>query len=59
MVTVRDRAFYGDGAPTAGPPPYAVFELPPAVTFGFPGVTGTDEKGKGNVRFFSPTRWRF
>jgi hypothetical protein len=59
IVTVRDRALYGDGAPTAGPPPYVVFGLPPAVTFGFPGVTGTDEEGKGNVRSFSPTRWRF
>jgi hypothetical protein len=23
-VSVRDRAFYGDGAPTEGPPPYEV-----------------------------------
>jgi nitroimidazol reductase NimA-like FMN-containing flavoprotein (pyridoxamine 5'-phosphate oxidase superfamily) len=28
-VTVRDAAFYGDGAPTAGPPPYVVFEVTP------------------------------
>jgi nitroimidazol reductase NimA-like FMN-containing flavoprotein (pyridoxamine 5'-phosphate oxidase superfamily) len=47
-VTVRDGAFYGDGAPTAGPPPYEVYEVTPTIAFGF----GTDET-------FSPTRWRF
>jgi hypothetical protein len=47
-VTIRDGAFYGDGAPTAGPPPYAVYELTPAKILGF----GTD----GSL---SPTRWRF
>jgi nitroimidazol reductase NimA-like FMN-containing flavoprotein (pyridoxamine 5'-phosphate oxidase superfamily) len=48
LVTVRDGAFYADGAPTAGPPPYEVYEVAPTMTFGFP----TDET-------FSPTRWRF
>jgi hypothetical protein len=47
-VTVRDGAFYGDGAPTAGPPPYDVYEVIPTTAFGFP----WDET-------FSPTRWRF
>jgi nitroimidazol reductase NimA-like FMN-containing flavoprotein (pyridoxamine 5'-phosphate oxidase superfamily) len=47
-VTVRDGAFYADGTPTAGPPPYEVYEVAPTMTFGFP----TDET-------FSPTRWRF
>jgi hypothetical protein len=48
-VTVRNAAFDADfGAPTAGPPPYAVYELTPSTAFGF----GTDET-------FSPTRWRF
>jgi nitroimidazol reductase NimA-like FMN-containing flavoprotein (pyridoxamine 5'-phosphate oxidase superfamily) len=47
-VTVRDGAFFGDGAPTAGPPPYDLYELAPATVFGF----GTDET-------LSPTRWRF
>ena len=47
-VTVREGAFYGDGAPTAGPPPYDVYELSPAIIFGF-GTDGT----------LSPTRWRF
>jgi nitroimidazol reductase NimA-like FMN-containing flavoprotein (pyridoxamine 5'-phosphate oxidase superfamily) len=48
-VTVRDGAFDADyGAPTAGPPPYEVYEVTPRKAFGF----GTDET-------FSPTRWRF
>jgi hypothetical protein len=48
-VTVRDGAFHDtEGAPTAGPPPYDVYEVTPTTAFGF----GTDES-------FSPTRWRF
>jgi nitroimidazol reductase NimA-like FMN-containing flavoprotein (pyridoxamine 5'-phosphate oxidase superfamily) len=48
-VTVRDGAFHDtEGAPTAGPPPYDVYEVIPTTAFGF----GTDES-------FSPTRWRF
>lgn len=47
-VDVRDGAFYADGAPTAGPPPYDVYEVTPAKIFGF----GTDES-------FNATRWRF
>jgi len=48
-VTVRDGAFYADGAPTAGPPPYEVYEVTPTMALGFPTEEGT----------FSPTRWRF
>ena len=48
-VTVRDGAFYdAQGAPTAGPPPYDVYEVIPATAFGF----GLDES-------FTATRWRF
>jgi nitroimidazol reductase NimA-like FMN-containing flavoprotein (pyridoxamine 5'-phosphate oxidase superfamily) len=48
-VTVRDGAFHDtEGAPTAGPPPYEVYEVIPKTAFGF----GTDES-------FSPTRWDF
>lgn len=48
-VTVREGVFYADyGAPTAGPPPYEVYELTPRMAFAF----GTGET-------FSPTRWRF
>jgi hypothetical protein len=48
-VTVRECAFYADGAPTAGPPPYAVYEVIPQTAFGFPTEEG----------MFRPTRWRF
>lgn len=50
-VTVRSGALHAAyGAPTAGPPPYEVYEVIPSVVFGF----GTDET-------FAPrsTRWRF
>ena len=48
-VTVRGGAFDAAyGAPTAGPPPYEVYQVTPTTAFGF----GTDES-------FSPTRWRF
>jgi nitroimidazol reductase NimA-like FMN-containing flavoprotein (pyridoxamine 5'-phosphate oxidase superfamily) len=48
-VTVRNGAFHDtEGAPTAGPPPYDVYEVVPRTAFGF----GTDES-------FSPTRWDF
>jgi Pyridoxamine 5'-phosphate oxidase len=57
-LEVRDRAVFGPSAPTAGPPPYAVFELTPTTVFGLPGVTGTDEEG-GFERSLTPTRWRF
>jgi Pyridoxamine 5'-phosphate oxidase len=49
QVTVREGAFHAaGGAPTAGPPPYDVYEVTPAVAFGLP-------VGEGIV----PTRWRF
>jgi hypothetical protein len=57
-LEIRDGAVFGPNAPTAGPPPFAVFELTPSVVFGLPGVTGTDEEG-GFERSSTPTRWRF
>lgn len=47
---VRDGALWADGAPTAGPPPYQVYEVVPTTAFGFP----TDEE-----ELLTPTRWRF
>lgn len=47
-VTVRDGAFSGDGAPTAGPPPYEVYAVTLTTVFAF----GTDET-------VGSTRWRF
>jgi nitroimidazol reductase NimA-like FMN-containing flavoprotein (pyridoxamine 5'-phosphate oxidase superfamily) len=49
--TVRDGAFDGPyGAPTAGPPPYEVYEITPTVVYGF----GTDEEHAPRS-----TRWQF
>jgi nitroimidazol reductase NimA-like FMN-containing flavoprotein (pyridoxamine 5'-phosphate oxidase superfamily) len=47
-VEVRDGRIRGEGAPTAGPPPYDVYRLTPRRAFGFP-VGGEA----------APTRWRF
>jgi len=47
-VEVRSGALWGEGAPTAGPPPYEVYRVDPATAFAF----GHDET-------FIPTRWRF
>jgi nitroimidazol reductase NimA-like FMN-containing flavoprotein (pyridoxamine 5'-phosphate oxidase superfamily) len=54
-LEVRDGAVVGPNAPTAGPPPYAVFELRRRTVVGLPGVAGMEE-GQAT---FSPTRWRF
>ncbi len=46
---MRDGAFHdAEGAPTAGPPPYDVYEVTAETAYGF-GTDGT----------FAPTRWRF
>ena len=49
-VEIRDEAFHAAGAPTAGPPPFHVFALSPAIAYGF----ATDETFEGRS-----TRWRF
>lgn len=48
----------GGNAPTAGPPPYAVWALTPDTVFGLPGVAGTDEQGQAKDAIV-PTRWQF
>jgi hypothetical protein len=58
-LEVRDGAAYGPSAPTAGPPPYAVYELVPEKVIGLPGLAGTKEDGVGIKGSFTPTRWRF
>ena len=47
-VEVREGAFFADGAPTAGPPPYEVYRIVPELVFAF----GTDET-------LGAARWRF
>ncbi len=50
-VTIRDGAFDAPyGAPTSGPPPYAVYAIHPSVVFGF---------GTGDTFGPRSTRWRF
>jgi nitroimidazol reductase NimA-like FMN-containing flavoprotein (pyridoxamine 5'-phosphate oxidase superfamily) len=46
--TVRNGLFYADGAPSAGPPPYEVYEVTPTTVF----AMGRDDPG-------GATRWRF
>jgi len=55
-LEVRDGAVMGPNAPTAGSPPYAVFELTPKTVVGLPGVAGM---GEGQAASFRATRWRF
>lgn len=57
-LEVHDGSVVGPNAPTAGPPPYAVYELTPTTVYGLPGITGTEE-WVGSAGAFSPTRWRF
>jgi hypothetical protein len=58
-VDVEDGAFYGEGAPTAGPPPYHVYRVTPAVAYCFPGTEGHDEHSIGQHGIITPTRWTF
>lgn len=58
-VTVQDRAFHGDSAPAAGPPPRAVFAVTPTTVLGFPAAAGTDESYGHQQGPFRSTRWRF
>jgi nitroimidazol reductase NimA-like FMN-containing flavoprotein (pyridoxamine 5'-phosphate oxidase superfamily) len=57
-LEVRDGGVFGPTPPTAGPPPYAVYELAPEKVIGLPGIAGTKE-GVGSAGAFTPTRWRF
>lgn len=47
---------FGPNAPTAGPPPYAFFELIPTTVTGLPGLAATEGGTAGSL---APTRWRF
>ncbi|HYI23170.1 MAG TPA: pyridoxamine 5'-phosphate oxidase family protein [Candidatus Limnocylindrales bacterium] len=48
---------WGPNAPTAGPPPYAIFRLVPAKVFGLPGMLGMDQFKPEELP--KPTRWDF
>jgi nitroimidazol reductase NimA-like FMN-containing flavoprotein (pyridoxamine 5'-phosphate oxidase superfamily) len=47
-VEVREGAFYAEGAPTAGPPPYEVYKVVPTKVYGF-----------GHTETAGFTRWSF
>jgi hypothetical protein len=47
-VTISDGTFDAEGAPTAGPRPYAVYAVAPSTAFDFP-----------TAGRLTPTRWRF
>jgi nitroimidazol reductase NimA-like FMN-containing flavoprotein (pyridoxamine 5'-phosphate oxidase superfamily) len=54
-LEVRDGAFDGPNAPTAGPPPYAVFRLAPTTIYGLPGMLGMEQFKPDQLP--RPTRW--
>ena len=58
-LTLEEDRVDGSNAPTAGPPPYAIWSMTPTTVFGLPGVAGTNEKGQGKEGTIVPTRWRF
>jgi nitroimidazol reductase NimA-like FMN-containing flavoprotein (pyridoxamine 5'-phosphate oxidase superfamily) len=47
----------GPNAPTAGPPPYAVFRVTPSRIFGLPGMFGMEQFDPSELP--RPTRWDF
>jgi hypothetical protein len=56
-LEVTEGGVDGPNAPSAGPPPYAVFEVVPTTAFGLPGVAGMDKTPA--AKRATPTRWRF
>ena len=57
-LDVREGRVFGPNAPTAGPPPYALYGVRPATVFGLPGIAGMDGTGTPKESM-NPTRWRF
>lgn len=56
-LEIRGDAVHGPNAPSAGPPPYAVFRLVPSVVFGMPGTLGMEQLDPADLP--RPTRWQF
>jgi nitroimidazol reductase NimA-like FMN-containing flavoprotein (pyridoxamine 5'-phosphate oxidase superfamily) len=54
-LEVADRGVTGQNAPTAGPPPYAVFRVAPTTVYGLPGMTGMEQFAPDELP--RPTRW--
>ena len=56
-LEVRDGRVHGPNAPTAGPPPYAIWQVRPSTVIGLPGMTGMEEFAPEDLP--RPTRWDF
>jgi len=56
-LEARGAQVYGPHAPTAGPPPYAIFRMIPSRAFGLPGMTGMEQFKPEDLP--KPTRWVF
>jgi Pyridoxamine 5'-phosphate oxidase len=54
-LEVRDGRVHGPNAPTAGPPPYAVWEVRPSSVIGLPGMIGMEQFKPEDLP--RPTRW--
>jgi nitroimidazol reductase NimA-like FMN-containing flavoprotein (pyridoxamine 5'-phosphate oxidase superfamily) len=54
-LEVRDGRVDGPNAPTAGPPPYAMFRVVPTTIFGLPGMVGMEQFEPEELP--RPTRW--
>ena len=56
-IEVADGGVSGPNAPTAGPPPYAVYRIVPTSVFGLPGMEGMEQFKPDELP--KPTRWDF
>jgi nitroimidazol reductase NimA-like FMN-containing flavoprotein (pyridoxamine 5'-phosphate oxidase superfamily) len=56
-LEIRGEEVYGESAPTAGPPPYSVYQVTPALVFGLPGMLGMEQFDPADLP--RPTRWEF
>ena len=56
-LEVKGDKVYGPNAPTAGPPPYTIFQIVPKTVFGLPGMFGMEQFDQDDLP--KPTRWDF
>jgi hypothetical protein len=56
-LEVRDSRVHGPNAPTAGPPPYALWRVRPSTVIGLPGMAGMEQFKPEELP--RPTRWDF
>ncbi len=56
-LEVRDGRVEGPNAPTAGPPPYAIWRITPSSVIGLPGMLGMEQFDPDELP--RPTKWAF